>query len=98
MVRAAAAAAAVDDAGSVFGVCAAGVDVGVGDGDDVGVGDGASAGAGDILAIASLPLLLDRGGGTGLLLPLKLPGSGAEFLPHTYMKKTRILAHTHTHT
>ena len=52
-------ATAVDNAGSVVGICAVGV--GVGDGDGVGVGDGAGDGDGAILAIASLPLLLGNG-------------------------------------
>ena len=83
VVRVAAAGAAVDDAGSAGDVCAAGFGVGVGDGDDVAVGDGDGASAEDILAIDSLPLLLGKGGGTGLLLPLNLPGSRVELLPHT---------------
>ena len=92
----AAPAAAVDNAGFAVGICAAGV----GDGDGVGVGDGYGADAGSFLEIASLPLLLAKGGGTGLLLPLNLPGYGAEFLPYTYMKNKRAYtrAHTHTHT
>ncbi len=81
----------IDDAGFAVGACAGGVGV------DGGPGDG------DILAIASLPLLLGRGGGTGLLLPLNLPGFGAELLPYTYMVKkrrayTRIPTHKHTRT
>ncbi len=55
----AAAAAAVDNAGSADGIRAAGVVVG--DDDGVGVGDGYGAGAGAILAIASLPLCLVNG-------------------------------------
>ena len=59
----------VEDAGFAAGACAAGV--------------GVDARAGASLAIASLPLLLGRVGGTGLLLPLNLPGFGAELLPNT---------------
>jgi hypothetical protein len=42
--------------------------------------------------------LLAKGGGTGLLLPLNLPGYGAEFLPYTYMKNKRAYTRAHTHT
>jgi hypothetical protein len=69
--------ATLADAGDADGLGAAGACVGDG------VGASASANVFVGLAITSLPLLMGRGGGAVMLLPLKMPGVRAELLLHT---------------